>query len=144
MKKRTRIVAWICSIYYAWALVGAVGMVSPFVSKGPLHISKLGMIMGLALCIILLPAWIGMLYSKPSSWKILIFAYLLLLVFRMSEIPRIPGYWLARGEPIMTIILRCLMTFAWSILLAALPLWILLTDRPGGWNLSSAETGTEH
>lgn len=94
MKKRTRVVAWICAIYFTWAFMG--GVVFLFASSDVPHISKPNMIVGCIIYAILFPAWIGLLKRKPSAWKVLTILYIALLAYGLSEIPRIPGYWMPK------------------------------------------------
>lgn len=133
-RKRTRVVAWIMLV---WSAYGLLSVPFFFLSR---HRLDLWAVVGMAGFTIAFPLWILLLRGRTWAWWGLTILYCGLALLVLYGVAFTPSYLLARGKTLGPIVaMTVVKLIAGSI--SMLPLFFLLTDRPGGWGKVSEAEG---
>lgn len=131
MKTRTRVVAWVYVAASAIGVMGDVTTVTSILIRGQVwsFLFIFNPLLKLAISTSLLIGWLALLRRSKWAWSMLFITY---VVSMLRSI-----YFLAVEPELISS--RWMILIAGPVLFTVIPLLILLTDRPGGWNVSHEE-----
>ena len=130
MKKRTRVLAWIMLVYSAYGCLVAL----PMLVFRPLPATWLTI--GILSVVVQLPLWLYLLKWRPWAWWGLTVLYSIGLIVEIRKLALTPGYWLDRGVALPGMAVRTTLGLVFDLVFL-IPIFFLLTDRPGGWGQGS-------
>lgn len=133
MKKRTRIVAWVFMVIGACASLMYLSVLRQ--NRGEIAVAGYGRVWALQL-----PLWICFLKKFAWARAILIGIFSIISVVCLIESVGMISDELARRLPFLTVAAESGTMLAVLTLTGVLPLWILLTDKPSGWQKGVVET----
>lgn len=131
MKKRTRVIAWIylaVTGYAIWAgVIMFLGLAHGY-SVLPWY-----MVARMLLPVVECPLWLLLLRQRVWVWLPLVVIYSFLSAEWLYIVVRWYMYWRPHPSPLLEL------TGLYTLVIVILPLWALLTDRPGAWNRNYSE-----
>ena len=137
MKKRTRVVAWICMLVWvcllAWSAYGSILTLSWGGHDPPWQT-----ILGWAGLVLPILPWVFLLRRQPWAWWVLTIIYCGLALSALYGLALTPGYWWHRRHDVPAVAMMTAFRLVWEAILC-LPVFFLLTDRPGGWGKAESE-----
>lgn len=146
MRRRTHLIALVFVGLSIWTFVGAL-LVTPGAIAHALNpaanprTTDLRLLIGIWVGGLEWPFWWALLRRRPWAWRVLVVVYCGSVLERCWTLATAPAYYAAHPQLDNTVV-RFALTLFWALVGTVLPLWALLTDRPGGWD-SAREAGQE-